>query len=69
MRVLNLKMLLASVLALTVLAGGAYSVVRSVDHPAAGGTYTASTTGAASRIDWSDRGIDWSDRANAGFFE
>jgi hypothetical protein len=62
MRVLNMKVLVASALALAVLAGGAYSVVRSVDHPVADGTYTAHTTGAASRIDWSDR-------INAGFDE
>jgi hypothetical protein len=62
MRVLNLKMLVASLLALAVFTGGAYSVVRSVKNPAAEGTYTASTTGAASRIDWSDR-------VNAGFDE
>jgi hypothetical protein len=61
-------MLVASVLALAVVAGGAYSVVRSVKNPAANGTYTAHTTGAASRIDRADR-IDWSDRINAGFDE
>jgi hypothetical protein len=68
MRVLNLKMLVASVLTLAVLAGGAYSVVRSVKNPDAPGTYTAHTTGAAARIDRGDR-IDWSDRVNAGFDE
>ena len=65
MRVLNLKMIVASVLALALLAGGTYSVVRSVDHPAAEGTYTAHTTGAAARADR----IDWSDRVNVGFDE
>lgn len=65
MRVLKLKVLVASVLAVAVVAGGAYSVVRSVKNPAAEGTYTAHTTGAASRIDR----IDWSDRTNAGFDE
>jgi hypothetical protein len=62
MRVLNLKVLVASALALAVFAGGAYSVTRSVKTPSAAGTYTAHTTGAASRIDWSDR-------VNAGFEE
>jgi hypothetical protein len=62
MRVLNMKVLVASVLALAVFAGGAYSVARSVKNPVADGTYTAHTTGAASRIDWSDR-------VNAGFDE
>lgn len=57
-----MRVLLALVLATAVFAGGAYAVVRSVEHPAAEGTYTASTTGAASRIDWSDR-------INAGFDE
>ncbi len=62
MRVLNLKMLVASVLALAVIAGGGYSVIRSVKNPVAAGTYSAATTGAASRLDWSDR-------INAGFDE
>ena len=62
MRVLNLKVLLASFLALAVFAGGAYSVVRSVKAPTVAGTYQAYTTGASSRIDWSDR-------VNAGFDE
>jgi hypothetical protein len=66
MRVVNLKVLVASVLALVVFAGGAYSVARSVKHPVAEGTYTAHTTGAASRI---ESRIDWSDRTNAGFNE
>ena len=68
MRVLNSKVFLASVLALAVVAGGAYSVARSVKTPAASGTYTAHTTGAASRIDRTER-FDWSDRVNAGFDE
>jgi hypothetical protein len=62
MRVLNMKVFVASFLALALFAGGAYSVARSVKNPAAEGTYTAHTTGAASRIDWSDR-------INAGFDE
>jgi len=62
MRVLNPKVLLATVLALAVVAGGAYSVARSVKNPAVAGTYQAYTTGAAARIDWSDR-------LNAGFDE
>lgn len=62
MRVLNLKTIVASVLAVAVLAGSAYSVARSVKNPEAVGTYTAATTGAASRIDWSDR-------INVGFDE
>ncbi|MGE3987133.1 hypothetical protein [Pseudorhodoplanes sp.] len=57
-----MRILLALVLAVTIVGGGAYSVVRSVEHPAAPGTYTAHTTGAASRVDWSDR-------MNAGFDE
>lgn len=65
MRVLNLKILVASVLTLAVLAGGAYSVARSVKNPEAAGTYTAHTTGAAARADR----IDWFDRVNAGFDE
>jgi hypothetical protein len=68
MRVLNSKVFLASVVAAAVVAGGAYSVVRSVKNPAANGTYTAYTTGAAARIERADR-IDWSDRINAGFDE
>jgi hypothetical protein len=62
MRVLNLKLLVASALALAVFAAGAYSVARSVKNPVAEGTYSAHTTGASSRIDWSDR-------FNAGFDE
>jgi hypothetical protein len=62
MRVLNMKVLVASVLAVAVLSGGVYSVARSVKDPVATGTYTAHTTGASSRIDWSDR-------VNAGFDE
>ena len=62
MRVLNTKVLVASFLALAVIAGGAFSVVRSVKTPAVAGTYQAYTTGASSRIDWSDR-------VNAGFDE
>jgi hypothetical protein len=65
MRVLNLKMIVASVLTLALLAGGGYSVVRSVKNTDAPGTYAAHTTGAASRTDR----IDWSDRVNAGFDE
>lgn len=57
-----MRVFLALAIAVAVLAGGAYSVARSVKHPAAEGTYTAHTTGAASRIDWSDR-------INAGFDE
>jgi hypothetical protein len=64
MRVLNSKVALASVLAVMVAAGGAYSVVRSVKNPVADGTYAAHTTGAASRI---EPRIDWFDRTNAGF--
>jgi hypothetical protein len=63
MRVLNSKVFLASVVAAAVVAGGAYSVVRSVKNPAANGTDTA-----AARIERADR-IDWSDRINAGFDE
>jgi hypothetical protein len=48
------------VIAAVVVFGGSYSVLRSVEHPAAEGTYTAHTTGASSRIDWSDG-------MNAGF--
>ncbi len=65
MRVLNTKILVALALGLAVFAGGTYSVVRSVKNPAAAGTYTAHTTGAASRIDR----VDWTDRINAGFDE
>gem|GEM_PF-3041706 len=61
---LNLKLLLASVLMVAILASGAYSVLRSLEHPVAEGNYTAYTTGAASRI---EPRIDWSDRNNAGF--
>lgn len=68
MRVLNSKAFLASVLTLAVVAGGAYSVARSVKTPLAAGTYTAHTTGAAARIDRAER-FDWSDRVNAGFDE
>jgi hypothetical protein len=68
MRVVNSKVLLASALTVAVIAGGAYSVARSVKNPAANGTYTAHTTGAASRIDRTER-FDWSDRVNAGFDE
>jgi hypothetical protein len=57
-----MRVLLALALAAAVFAGSAYSVTRSVKHPAAEGTYTAHTTGAASRVDWSDR-------KNAGFDE
>lgn len=57
-----MRVFLALALAVAVFAGGAYSVARSVKHPVAEGTYTAYTTGAASRIDWSDR-------INAGFDE
>ena len=65
MRVLKLKTIVASLLTLVLLAGGVYSVARSVKNPDAPGTYAAHTTGAASRIDR----IDWSDRINAGFDE
>lgn len=68
MRVLNSKAFLASVLAVAVVAGGVYSVARSVKNPAANGTYTAHTTGAAARIDRTER-FDWSDRVNTGFDE
>lgn len=68
MRVLNMKLVVASVLALALLVVGAFSVARSVRTPVAEGTYTAHTTGAAARIDRADR-IDWSDRINAGFDE
>lgn len=64
MRVLNSKAFLASILTLAVVAGGAYSVARSVKNPVADGTYAAHTTGAASRI---EPRIDWADRINAGF--
>ena len=57
-----MRVFLAAVLAAAIVGGGAYSVARSVKHPTAEGTYTAHTTGAASRIDWSDR-------INAGFDE
>lgn len=57
-----MRIFLAWVLGAAIFAGGAYSVIRSVADPAASGTYTAYTTGVASRIDWSDR-------ANAGFDE
>jgi hypothetical protein len=57
-----MRVFLALAIAATVLASGVYSVARSVKEPVAAGTYTASTTGAASRIDWSDR-------INAGFDE
>ena len=57
-----MRIFLAWVLGAAIFAGGAYSVIRSVADPAASGTYTAYMTGAASRIDWSDR-------ANAGFDE
>jgi hypothetical protein len=60
-RFVNLKVILASILALGIFAGGAYAIVRSLDNPAADGTYAAATSGAANRI------VDWSDRANAGF--
>jgi hypothetical protein len=62
MRVPNMKLLVASALALAIFVGGGYSVVRSVDHPVAEGTYKAATTGASSRVDWSDR-------TNVGFDE
>ncbi len=48
-----MRVFLALALFAAVLAGGAYSVVRSVQHPTTD-TYTAHTTGSASRIDWSD---------------
>jgi|EndMetStandDraft_4_1072995.scaffolds.fasta_scaffold1359831_1 hypothetical protein len=57
-----MRVFLALALAAIVVAGGAYSVLRSVGHPAAESTYSAVTTGAASRIDWSDR-------TNVGFDE
>jgi multidrug resistance efflux pump len=58
----KMRVLLALTIAAVVFAAGAYSIVRSVDHPATDGTYSAYTTGASSRIDWSDR-------FNAGFDE
>lgn len=57
-----MRVFLALAIVAVVFAGGAYSVARSVSHPVAEGTYTAYTTGAASRIDWPDR-------INAGFDE
>lgn len=57
-----MRVLLALALAAAVFAGGAYSVMRSVKQPGAAGTYSAHTTGAASRVDGSDR-------VNAGFDE
>jgi len=55
MRVFNLKRLVAAVLALTVVVGGAYSIARSVADPSGPSSYQAHAAGAASRIDWSDR--------------
>jgi len=55
-----MRVFLALAIAVAVVAGGSYSVLRSVEHPSAEGTYTAQTTGASSRIDWSDG-------MNAGF--
>jgi hypothetical protein len=57
-----MRVLLALALAAIVVAGGAYSVLQSVEHPAAESTYNAVTTGAASRTDWSGR-------TNVGFDE
>ncbi len=57
-----MRVLVAFALAAVMFTGGAYAIVRSVEHPAAEGTYSAHTTGASSRIDWSDR-------INAGFDE
>ena len=57
-----MRVFVALALFAVILAGGAYSVARSVTTPSVAGTYEASTTGAASRIDWSDR-------INAGFDE
>jgi hypothetical protein len=59
---LKMRIFLALAIAVTVIAGGAYSVVRSLNHPVAEGTYEAYTSGAASRIDLSDR-------INAGYYE
>lgn len=53
---------LAVALAAAVVAGGVYAVSRSVGNTSVAGTYEAYTTGASSRIDWSDR-------INAGFDE
>lgn len=57
-----MRIFLALAIAGLVLASGVYSVACSVKEPGAAGTYAAHTTGAASRIEWSDR-------INAGFDE
>ena len=50
-----MRVLLGLALAAAVVAGGVHAVTRSVQTPTVAGTYEAYTSGAAARIDWSDR--------------
>jgi hypothetical protein len=59
---LKMRVFLGLALAAAIAVGGVYAVAGSVKNPAVAGTYEAYTSGAASRIDWSDR-------INAGFDE
>lgn len=52
---IDMRVFMALALFAAVLAGGAYSVVRSIEHPVAEGNYFAHSTGASSRLERTDR--------------